>query len=100
MSYNIFVRNKIIDFLTSIINNFLTIINIGDLEFKLDRFNITVDQLLTKLSSSLDVGFITKRLFIPNKFTPFYQVLNKMIYVNLLLSKHSIEIGLQHAKIF
>lgn len=72
--------------------------NISDPEFKLDPFNTTIDVLLTKLCGSLDAGFSSKKLFIPREFPPFYQVLNKIICANLLASKHSIEIGLQHAK--
>lgn len=75
MSYKVLVRNKTIDILAQINNNCLSITNIDDPKFKIDRFSIFVWELLTKISSSPNVGFSTKQLFIPGEFTPFYRVL-------------------------
>lgn len=75
---------------------FLSITNIGDPEFKIDRFIVS---LLAELSSSLNVGFSAKRFFIPNEFTSFYRALNKMVCTNLLPSKFFAKIGILHGNI-
>lgn len=54
--------------------------------------------MLTKLIGSPNFDLNTKLLYILGKFTPFYRVMNKVVFVNLSPYKHSFKIDFLHAK--
>lgn len=99
INFRVFIQNKIVDILAQRINNFLFIMNTGDVSFHLKRYSITNENLLTKFSRSPNIDHNAKQLYILGEFISFYCVLDKMIYTNLLPSKYSYEFGYLHAEI-